>query len=119
METGAYMSPEQAKGKTADRRSDVWAFGAVLYEMLTGRRAFGGADVSDTLVAVFRDDPDWSALPADLRSGVRQAIEVCLRKDRKERIRDLSAIRLALDGAFDVSADATSASQGHQQVVVW
>ncbi len=66
MGTAAYMSPEQAKGKTADRRSDVWAFGAVLYEMLAGRRAFQGEDVSDTLVSVFRDDPDWSRLSDDV-----------------------------------------------------
>ena len=62
--TAAYMSPEQAKGKPADKRSDIWAFGCVLYEMLTGRRAFEGEDVSDTLAAILRGEPDWSALPA-------------------------------------------------------
>ena len=63
--TAAYMSPEQAKGRPVDRRADVWAFGAVVYEMLTGTRAFAGDDLSDTLVSVLRDDPDWTALPAD------------------------------------------------------
>src|SRR5437660_1205100 len=62
--TAAYMSPEQAKGRPADKRSDIWAFGCVLYEMLTGKRAFGGDDVSDTIAAVLRAEPDWSALPA-------------------------------------------------------
>src|SRR5207249_5049011 len=62
--TAAYMSPEQAKGRPADKRSDVWAFGCVLYEMLAGKRAFEGDDVSDTLAAVLRGEPDWSALPA-------------------------------------------------------
>src|SRR5262249_39948884 len=63
--TAAYMSPEQAKGRAADKRSDIWAFGCVLYEMLTGRRAFDGDDVSDTLAAVLRGEPDWSAIPKD------------------------------------------------------
>ena len=80
MGTAAYMSPEQAKGKVADRRSDVWAFGAVLYEMLAGRRAFVGDDVSDTLVSVFRDEPDWSKLPDDVPERVRQAIQVACRR---------------------------------------
>ena len=109
MGTAAYMSPEQAKGKVADRRSDVWAFGAVLFEMLSGRRAFIGADVSDTLVSVFRDDPDWAALPSDVPVRVRQAIEVCLQKDRKQRVGDISAIRLAMEGAFETAlVSATS-----------
>ena len=63
--TAAYMSPEQAKGRQADKRSDIWAFGCVLFEMLTGKRAFEGEDVSDTLAAVLRGEPDWNALPAD------------------------------------------------------
>ena len=106
--TAAYMSPEQAKGKTADRRSDVWAFGAVLYEMLSGRRAFVGEDVSDTLVSVFRDDPDWSALPNDVLPRVSQALQVCLQKDPTQRVRDISAIRLALEGAFETTVSAAS-----------
>ena len=66
--TAAYMSPEQAKGRVVDKRSDVWAFGCVLYEMLTGKRAFEGEDVTDTIAAVVRGDPDWSALPANRHS---------------------------------------------------
>ena len=64
--TAAYMAPEQAKGRAADKRSDVWAFGCVLYEMLTGRRAFEGEDLTDTIAAVMRAEPDWSALPNDV-----------------------------------------------------
>ena len=101
MGTAAYMSPEQAKGKPADQRSDVWAFGAVLYEMLAGQRAFGGEDVSDTLVAVFRDEPDWSALPTDVPAAIRQALKVCFQKKPRQRVRDISAVRLAMEGAFE------------------
>ena len=107
MGTAAYMSPEQAKGKTADRRSDVWAFGAVLYEMLSGRRAFTGEDVSDTLVSVFRDDPDWSRLSDDVPARARQAIQVCLQKEPKQRVRDIAAVRLAMEGAFETTVQAT------------
>jgi serine/threonine-protein kinase len=99
--TAAYMAPEQAKGKSVDRRADVWAFGAVLYEMLAGKRAFAGDDISDTLVSVLRDEPDWAALPADVPASARQAMHVCLQKDPKQRVRDILAIRLALDEAFD------------------
>jgi serine/threonine-protein kinase len=101
--TAAYMSPEQAKGKAVDRRADIWAFGAVLFEMLTGKRAFAGDDISDTLVSVLRDDPEWSALPSDTPPGVVQAIHVCLRKDPKQRVRDISAVRLSMEGAFDTT----------------
>ena len=76
--TAAYMSPEQAKGRAADKRSDIWAFGCVLYEMLTGKRAFEGEDVSDTLAAVLRGEPDWNALPADVSPRLRGVIKKCL-----------------------------------------
>src|ERR687888_502223 len=93
--TAAYMSPEQAKGKPADKRSDIWAFGCVLYEMLTGKRAFEGEDVSDTLAAVLRAEPDWSALPNDLPSSITALIRHCLQKDRQRRIRDIAAALFA------------------------
>jgi serine/threonine-protein kinase len=105
--TAAYMSPEQAKGRAADKRSDVWAFGCVLYEMLAGKRAFAGDDVSETLVSVLRDEPDWTALPDGVSASVRTALRMCLQKDSKQRVRDISAIRLAMDGALDAPADAT------------
>ena len=81
--TAAYMSPEQAKGRQADKRSDVWAFGAVLYEMLTGQRAFKGDDVSDTLAAVLRQDIDWTALPASTPASVRRLIGAVPRSRRQ------------------------------------
>ena len=80
MGTAAYMSPEQAKGREADKRSDVWAFGAVLYEMLTGRRAFDGEDMSDTLASVLKSDPDWALLPPEVPPAVRTLIRRCLVK---------------------------------------
>ena len=119
MGTAAYMSPEQAKGKTVDRRSDVWAFGAVLYEMLAGRRAFVGDDVSDTLVSVFRDDPDWSALHDDVPLRVRQALQVCLQKDPTQRVRDISAIRLAMAGAFETAVSGAAEPTAAAQLQVW
>ena len=73
--TAAYMSPEQAKGRAADKRSDIWAFGCVLFEMLTGKRAFEGDDVSDTLAAVLRGEPDWNALPADAPPHLRAIVK--------------------------------------------
>jgi Tol biopolymer transport system component len=88
--TAAYMSPEQAKGRTADKRSDVWAFGAVLYEMLTGRRPFAGEDLSDTLASVLKSEPDWSALPAEVPPHIRLLIQRCLAKDRRQRTADIS-----------------------------
>src|SRR5213594_2274531 len=95
--TAAYMSPEQAKGRAADKRSDVWAFGCVLFEMLTGRRAFEGDDVSDTLATVLKGEPDWSALPSNVTPAIRALIQGCLRKDRRERIGDLSTARFLLN----------------------
>jgi eukaryotic-like serine/threonine-protein kinase len=94
--TAAYMSPEQAKGRPVDRRTDIFAFGCVLYEMLTGKRAFEGEDVSDTLAAVLRAEPDWSALPQDVPPGLRTLIQRCLAKDRANRIAEISFARLLL-----------------------
>ena len=94
--TAAYMSPEQAKGRPADKRSDVWAFGCVLFEMLTGKRPFKGDDVTDTLAAVIRGEPDWHALPAGLPPTVRALIEGCLRKNPRERIADISTASFLL-----------------------
>jgi serine/threonine protein kinase len=87
------MAPEQAKGRTADKRSDVWSFGCVLFEMLTRRRAFEGEDVSDTLATVLKSDPEWALLPADLSPSIRALVEGCLKKDRKHRISDMSTVR--------------------------
>jgi serine/threonine-protein kinase len=94
--TAAYMAPEQAKGKPLDKRADIWAFGAVLFEMLTGTRAFGGADVADTLAAVLGADPDWNALPADVGFPVRTLLRGCLEKDPRQRIADISAALFVL-----------------------
>jgi serine/threonine protein kinase len=102
--TAAYMSPEQAKGRAADRRSDVWAFGCVLYEMLTGRRAFEGEDISDTLASVLRGEPDWTALPAGVPRSIRLLLRGCLIKDRRHRVADLSAALFVLDNHADLSA---------------
>jgi Tol biopolymer transport system component len=88
--TAAYMSPEQAKARSADKRSDLWAFGCVLYEMLTGKRAFEGEDVTDTLAAILRGEPDWTALPANVPAAVRTVLRRCLEKDRKARLADIS-----------------------------
>ena len=95
--TAAYMSPEQAKGRAADKRSDVWAFGCVLYEMVTGRRAFAGEDVSDTLAAVLRGGPDWTALPVNVSPAIVALLRGCLDKDRRRRIADLSTARFVID----------------------
>src|SRR5215510_10744159 len=108
--TAAYMSPEQAKGREGGTRSDVWAFGAVLYEMLSGKRAFAGDDVSDTLIAVLRDDPNWSALPADVPARIRRVLQVCLQRNQKQRAQSIGDVRLALEGAFETAAPQQTAA---------
>jgi len=95
--SAAYMSPEQAKGRAADKRSDVWGFGCVLYEMLAGRRAFDGEDVSDVLATVLKSEPDWSAFPSEVPPRVVDVIKRCLAKDRRQRIPDVSVIRFFLN----------------------
>jgi serine/threonine protein kinase len=99
--TAAYMSPEQAKGRTVDKRCDVWAFGAVLYEMLAGRRAYAGEDITDTIVSVVGKEPDWAALPSSTPLPLRSLLRRCLDKDPRRRLRDIGEARLALETAND------------------
>ena len=95
--TAAYMAPEQARGRAVDRRADLWAFGAVLYEMLTGRHAFGGDTTTDVLAAVVKESPDWSRLPVDTPAAVRRVLRRCLEKDPKKRLSAIGDARLELD----------------------
>jgi serine/threonine protein kinase len=107
--TAAYMSPEQAKAREADKRSDVWSFGAMLYEMLTGRRAFAGEDVSDTLASVLKSEPDWSIVPDDVPPAVVSLMKGCLVKDRRQRVSDISTAKFVLK---DLSAMGVVGSAG-------
>src|SRR5262249_3952833 len=93
--TAAYMSPEQARGKPTDRRADIWSFGVVLYELLTGRRPFSGSDVSETLASILRDEPQWNA--ADPRA--LRLLRKCLAKESRERLRDIGDASALLDDA--------------------
>jgi Tol biopolymer transport system component/predicted Ser/Thr protein kinase len=95
--TAAYMSPEQARGKVVDRRADIWAFGVILFEMLSGKRLFSGETVSDTFAAVLRAEPDWDALPDDLPPALSQVIRRCLVRDPKARLRDVGEARVVLE----------------------
>jgi serine/threonine-protein kinase len=95
--TAAYMAPEQAKGHEADKRSDIWAFGCVLFEMLTGRRPFDGEDLSDTLANVLKSDPDWAALQSEVSPAIRTLLQSCLIKDRRRRVADISIALFVLE----------------------
>ena len=107
--TAAYMSPEQARGKPVDKRTDIWAFGCVLYEMLTGQRAFDGQGVSDTLARVLEREPDWARLPATLSPALRTYLRRCLQKDPRQRVQAIGDVRLALEGAFETAVPQTAA----------
>jgi hypothetical protein len=108
--TAAYMSPEQAKGRPADKRSDIWAFGCVLYEMLTGKRPFEGEDVSDTLANVLKTEPDWSALPSEIPPAMRTLLQSCLTKDRQRRVADISTALFVLDKGASLAPPAGTVS---------
>jgi len=97
--TAAYMAPEQARGKAVDKRGDIWAFACVLYEMLTGRRAFDGEDVADTLGAVIHKEPAWDALPAGTPPHLRHLLQRCFHKDPRQRMRDIGDVRIELQSA--------------------
>jgi serine/threonine protein kinase len=116
--TAAYMAPEQARGRQVDRRADIWAFGAVLYEMLAGRRAFAGNDVSDLLVSVLRDAPDFSALPAETPAPVRRLLRRCLEKDPRKRLSAIGDARLELDDTETASPTAQTTTQPSRGVGV-
>jgi eukaryotic-like serine/threonine-protein kinase len=115
--TPAYMSPEQAKARPVDRRSDLWAFGCVLYEMLAGRRAFPGDDVPETIAAILTKEPDWSALPADVPAGIRTLLQRCLTRDRKRRLDSAGAARLDIDDALTAPAAVTTVAAGSRRRV--
>ena len=109
--TAPYMSPEQVQGGPVDKRSDVWAFGAVLYEMLSGRRAFDGENVQETLASILKSNPDWDVLPADLSSPIRRLIDRCLTKDRKQRISDIAIALFLLNESESMPPRATTMSR--------
>jgi len=116
--TAAYMSPEQARGKPVDKRSDVWAFGCVLYEMLTGRSAFRGDTISDTIAAILGREPEWSSLKTP--ASLRRVLQRCLDKDPRRRFHDIADVRIeiedALSGAAGTAADATTVNGWRQPV---
>jgi Tol biopolymer transport system component len=110
--TAAYMSPEQARGLPVDARTDVWAFGCVLYEMLTARRAFAGATATDVLAAVLERDPDWAALPAGLPPTIRSLLQRCLKKDPRQRLHHIADARFALEDALAGPSSGEVAAAG-------
>jgi serine/threonine protein kinase len=105
--TPAYMSPEQVRARGVDKRSDIWAFGCVLYELLTGRAAFARATMADTIGAILNDEPDWSRLPIDTPAPVRHLLQLCLTKDPKRRLRDIGDARLDGTSPHPLSAGVT------------
>jgi serine/threonine protein kinase/Tol biopolymer transport system component len=108
--TAAYMAPEQARGRAVDRRADIWAFGVVLYEMLTGQRAFPGDDISDVMASVLKTEPDWQAVPATTPAPVRRLLRRCLEKDPRKRLSSIGDARLELDETESPTAAVTSPS---------
>ncbi len=119
--TAAYMSPEQARGRSVDKRTDIWAFGCVLYEMLTGRRAFPGETVSDTIAAILEREPNWQALPSATPDKVRALLRRCLQKDPYSRLRDIGDARLDIDDAQYIEANARPATSfvSHRERLAW
>jgi serine/threonine protein kinase/sugar lactone lactonase YvrE len=121
--TAAYMSPEQARGHTADARADVWALGGLLYEMLCGRSAFSGETISDTLASVLKLEPNWDKLPADTPHRIRRLLARCLRKDRKQRTHHVADVRIALEetlaGEPDAEAPTAAATTSSKERRLW
>ena len=107
--TAAYMAPEQARGLTVDKRADIWAFGAVLFEMLTGKKLFDAGDVSEMLASVLVKDPDISSIGTHVPDHIRSVVRRCLVKDPKKRLRDVGDVRLAMEGTFETAVTAPDA----------
>ncbi len=106
--TAAYMSPEQATGKPVDKRADIWAFGCILYECLTGKRAFPGDTVTESMAAILRGEPEWGSLPADTPGNVRAVLRRCLQKDPRERLRDIGDARIELGESATYPSEAAT-----------
>ena len=124
MGTAAYMSPEQARGRPVDRRADIWAFGCLLFEMLTGKRAFPGDTVSDTLVSVLSREPEWGTLPAGTPAAVRRLLRRCVTRDQKRRLRDIGEARITLEDAMagesaGVAVDTAAAAEERSSLGRW
>ena len=117
--TAAYMSPEQASGVTADKRADIWAFGVVLFEMLTGKRAFDGETVSHVLAAVLQTEPDWTALPPETPPAIQALLRRCLAKKRRQRAPDIGIARIEIDDALSAPAGKGPAAAVTHRASVW
>ena len=113
--TAAYMAPEQARGRAVDKRTDIWAFGCVLFEMLTGKKAFDGEDVTDTIAAVVRAEPTWEALPADVPAAIRLLLRRCLEKDPRKRIGEFSTVLFVMREA-ELRAGHRIESRGRRHI---
>jgi Tol biopolymer transport system component len=122
MGTAAYMSPEQAKGKPVTKATDIWAFGCVLYELLSGHAAFEGDDITEILAAVVKIEPDWSRLPENSPAAIRELLRRCLRKDRRQRLQDATGVRIEIEEAITAPSPgptaAAPARRGWRQAVV-
>ena len=108
--TAAYMSPEQARGKSVDKRTDIWAFGCVLYELLTDKQPFHGEDITEILASVVKSEPDWTALPANISPSIRVLLQRCLRKDRRQRTPDAAVLRIEIEDALAAPATGEPAA---------
>jgi serine/threonine protein kinase/dipeptidyl aminopeptidase/acylaminoacyl peptidase len=115
--TAAYMAPEQARGRAVDERADIWAFGCLLFEMLTGRRAFAGDDVSETVANILKSEPDWSALPATMPPALQRLLRRCLVKELARRLPDIGVARLEIDDALSWDAETSAAPSGSVSTV--
>lgn len=113
--TAAYMSPEQARGQPIDKRTDIWAFGCVLFEMLTGRRAFDGATVSDCVAAVLGQEPDWTALPSTMPAALMKVLRRCLQKDINKRLQDIGDVRIEMEEALTGSSEPAVPATGSKR----
>ena len=120
--TAPYMAPEQARGRAMDKRADIWAFGCVFYELLTGQRAFAGATVSDTIAAILGREPDWEALPQTTPASIQALVRRCLRKDANRRLHDIADARIEIEEALSEPPKALAAAEvaiGAAQPAPW